>query len=326
MSEDKFIAELMKLKGLTKRDAQRLIEAGIKGLKKLGQSIPDELANATGIPVKKLTTWIILARARERKKFLETEAAVSELSQLLEIKIDDAKRLVAAGVMGINDLAEESPDLLAEDTGIEIILIKEWIKRAKAIKKLPPEERKIKKVVPTPTVSGFGKFSGALIGKKAAFKSIYSSGNIGGGFFLLLLGSAILSLYLTMTNSKILMDFYNLVPMLGSLSMTVNLLSSVQVQFYWGWFIVLITALVIGWVLLSGIVKGAKGSSFSNTAAVMGFGAVPGLFFIIVVLLKFIDNSMLFGIKAYLLPGLAAIIALWVLIVIIRGASAVPKE
>ncbi|MHA1271077.1 MAG: helix-hairpin-helix domain-containing protein [Candidatus Helarchaeota archaeon] len=322
MTDEKFIAELMKLKGLTKRDAQRLIEAGVKSLKKLGTSIPEELANNTGIPKKKLTTWIILARARERKKFLEVDSATAELSQLLEIKMEYSKRLVAAGVMSINDLAEESPELLAEDTGLEVILIREWIKRAKALKRIPPDERKVKKVAPTITVSGFGKFSGALIGSKAAFKSIYNSGNIGAGFFLLLIGSSILGLYLTLTNYDKLMSFYNMIPMLGNL--VINVYGSLQ--FYYGWFFLILGIMIIGWLFFSLIVKGVKGGSFSNTAAVIGFGSVPGVFFTIAVIAKFIDSSLLFGLKAWIVPVIAGIVSLWVFIILIRGAAAVPKE
>ena len=73
MSEEKIVTELMKIKGISKKDAQRLIAAGIKSIKQLGQSIPDELSKSTSIEKKKLTTWIILARAKERKKFLEVD-------------------------------------------------------------------------------------------------------------------------------------------------------------------------------------------------------------------------------------------------------------
>ncbi|MHA1309602.1 MAG: DUF4332 domain-containing protein [Candidatus Helarchaeota archaeon] len=322
MSEEKIVTELMKIKGISKKDAQRLIAAGIKSIKQLGQSIPDELSKSTSIEKKKLTTWIILARAKERKKFLEVDSSIAELSQLLEIKLEDARRLVSAGVMSINDLSEESPELLSEDTGIEIILIREWIKRAKALKKLPPEERKVKKTIPVTTVSGFGKFSGALVGSKATFKSVYSAGNIGSGFFLLLIGICILGLYLTLTNSKMLIDFYNIIPVIGSLVISVY----GSIQFYWGWFLVIIGVMIISWIIISGIVKGVKGGNFSNTAAVMGVGAAPGLFFIIAIGIKFIDSSYLFGIKAYLVPLIAGIIALWVFIVLIKGALAVPKQ
>ncbi|MBD3228720.1 MAG: DUF4332 domain-containing protein [Candidatus Lokiarchaeota archaeon] len=321
MSEDKAITELMKIKGINKKDAQRLFEAGIKSIKKLGQSIPDELANATGIPKKKLTTWIILSRARERKKFLEVDSATAELSQLLEIKMDDAKRLVAAGVMSINDLAEESADLLSEDTGIEPILVKEWIKKAKAIRKIPPDKRKIKKVVPTISQSGWEKFSGSLIGKKASYESVYQSGNFGAGFILLIIGSALLGLYLTITNYDLLIDFFTSVPILGDYAISITK----SLQFYWLWFIVIIGGFMIGWLLISGIVSGIKDGEFSKTAAVMGFGATPGLFFVAAIAIKFIDSKYLFGIKQYFVPILAGIVSLWVLIILIRGASSVPK-
>jgi hypothetical protein len=323
MSEEKTISELMKIKGISKKDAQRLIEAGVKSIKKLGQSIPEELASATGLPKKKLTTWIILARARERKKFLEVDSATAELSQLLEIKMDDAKRLVAAGVMSVNDLAEEAPDLLSEDTGIELILIKEWIKRAKTIKKVPPEQRKVKKVVPTTTVSGWGKFSGSLIGSRSSFQAIYNSGNIAAGFILLLIGTAILGFYLTMTNYDVLIDLYTTLPVLGTL---VYEIPGSSIQFYWAWFILIIGTFIVGWLILSAIVKGIKGGSYSNTAAVLGFGATPGIFFVLAVIVKFVDSSLLFGIKTLLVPIIAGIIAIWVFIIIIRGAYCVPRE
>ena len=322
MSEEKFITEIMKLKGISKKDARRLVEAGVKTIKKLGQSIPDELSNISGIPKKRLTTWIILARAKERKKFLEVDSATAEISQLLEIKMDDAKRLVSAGVMSINDLSEESADLLTEDTGIEIILIKEWIKRAKIIKKIPPDERKIKKVSPTITQSGWSKFSGSLVGRKSSFQSVYHAGNIGSGFIFLLIGASILGLYLTMTNYDLLIEFYSGMPILGDYVITIF----GSIQFYWVWFATMVGSVVIGWILISGIVSGIKGGSFSSTAAVLGFGSTPGLFFLLAIGTKFIDSALLFGVKAYLVPVLAAVVALWIVIILLRSASSVPKE
>ena len=74
MTEDKAITDLTKIKGLNKKAAIRLYRAGIGSIKKLGSSSPDELAKITGIAKKQLTTWIILARAQERKKFIEVDS------------------------------------------------------------------------------------------------------------------------------------------------------------------------------------------------------------------------------------------------------------
>ena len=139
LSEEKAVSKLTKIMGLNKEAATRLFRAGINSIKKLRSSNPDELSKITGIAKKQLITWIILARAQERKKFIEVDNAVAELSQLIEIRMDDAKRLVSAGVMSVEELADEPADLLSQDTGMPVELLINWIRKAREIKKLPPE-------------------------------------------------------------------------------------------------------------------------------------------------------------------------------------------
>ncbi len=329
MSEDKIINELTKIKGLNKKFAIKLYRAGINSIKKLGGTNPDELTRSTGINKKQLTTWIILARAQERKKFIEVDAAAEELSQLVEIKIDEAKRLVSAGVMSIDDLAEESSDLLSEDTGYSVDSINKWIKKAKEIKKLPPEKRKIV-IAPSEEVVTGSKLSGAFLGSSSGFNNIYNSSSFGGGFAFVLLTSIFLCLYLSMSQATI-----------GDWSITqlwdltqikiVFELSGMQITWYPIVFIGGLVIIIAVWLALGKAVSSARSLEFKGTSAVLGYAMAPGIFIGIVIAGKFLpqlhDFSMLIGgQELFLLTIMLGIFGVWAVIVFIRGLAFSPSE
>jgi len=319
------INELIKIKGLSKKQAVKLYRAGIKSIKKLGSSNPDELSRITGIAKKQLTTWIILARAQERKKFIEVDAAAEELSQLIEIKIDEAKRLVSAGVMSIEDLAEESADLLSEDTGFPSATIGVWIKKAKEVKKLPPEKRKVI-VVPSAEVSG-SKLSGAFLGSSDGFYKIYSdSSSFGQSFIFVMITSIFLWLYLSMSQATFgswsitqLWDYTTAI-----MDKMVFTFAGLQITFYPIVFIGGLLISIVVWLVFGKIIASSRKLEFKKTSAVLGFTFAPGLFIIVVVLGKFlpvISGDM----RAYILPSLLVVFSAWISLVFIRGIVFSPR-
>ncbi|MFX1296117.1 MAG: DUF4332 domain-containing protein [Promethearchaeota archaeon] len=332
MAEEIAITELTKIKGLNKKQAIKLYRAGIKSIKKLSSSNPEEISKITGIAKKQLTTWVILARAQERKKFIEVDVAAEEISQLLEIKIDDAKRLVSAGVMSIDDLAEESADLLSEDTGMAINTITNWIKKAKDIKKIPPEKRKVV-FVPTAEISFGSKMSGAFFGSSSGFTNIYNdSSSFGQSFVFMLISSIFFCLYLSMSQATLgVWSLANLWETLylnyGSMVFTIG---TMQITFYP---LVLIVGiiLVLGlWLLFAKIIASNRNLEFKGTLAVLGFAMAPGILIAIVFIGKFIPVFHIVSIEIgghtfYLLTIILLVFTLWVVIVFIRGLSFSPK-
>ena len=324
MAEDKVINELTKIKGLSKKNAVKLYRAGIRSIKNLGNSNPDELSKITGIAKKQLTTWIILARAQERKKFIEVDAAAEELSQLLEIKIDDAKKLVSAGVMSVEDLAEESPDLLSEDTGIDVPTINAWIKKAKEIKKIPPEKRKVI-IIPTTEVSFGSKLSGAFIGSSSSFNSIYKdSSSFGQSLVFVLLTGILFCLYLSMSQATI--GGFSLTSLWEMTQMSIVFeIGGMQITFYPIVFLGGVIIVILLWLVLGKIISHSRNLEFKNTSAVLGFAMAPGILLIIVVLGKFLPiiNGEL---RSYLLPTLLVIFSAWVALIFFRGLLFSPRE
>ncbi|MDD1777124.1 MAG: DUF4332 domain-containing protein [Candidatus Helarchaeota archaeon] len=330
MSEDKAISELIKIKGLNKKQALRLYKAGINSIKKLGSSNPDEISKLTGIAKKQMTTWIILARAQERKKFVEVDTAAAELSQLIEIKIEDAKRLVSSGVMSVDDLAEESSDLLSEDTGLSTETIKKWIQKAKEVKKIPLEKRK---VVVAPQMEGaYGsRLSGALFGSKSGFNSVYNSSSFGASFFLVLFSALIFFFYLSTSRATIggysLTELWDLTQIKYEFVIPwVNYeFGPMTIAFYPMVFFGGIILVLFVWLLFGKIVSSAKKLEFKNTSAVLGFAMAPGFLVSFVILGKFLPAEILSeSMRSMVLPGLLAIFTLWLVIVFIRGLAFTP--
>jgi hypothetical protein len=327
MSEDKVINELTKIKGLSKKQAVKLYRAGITSIKKLGSSNPDELSKITGIARKQLTTWVILARAQERKKFIEVDAAAEELSQLIEIRLEDAKKLVSAGVMSIEDLADESPDLLAEDTGFPASTISSWIKKSKDVKKLPPEKRKVV-VVPSAEVSFGSKLPGAFLGSGDGFYNIYnSSSSFGQSFVFVLITGIFLWLYLSMSQATLggwsITQLWEYTTLL--IDKIVFEVAGLQITFYPLVFIAGLLISIVIWFLFGKIVSSAKNLEFKNTSAVLGFAFAPGILIIVVIMAKFLP--LISGdLRLYVLPGLLIAFSAWTVIVFLRGIIFSPRS
>jgi len=334
MSEDKAINELMKIKGLNKKQAIRLYKAGINSIKKLGSSNPDELSKTSGIAKKQITTWIILARAQERKKFVEVDTAAAELSQLIEIKIEDAKRLVSSGVMSVDDLAEESPDLLSEDTGLSPEIIKKWIQKAKEVKKIPVEKRK---VVVAPRVEGGSKLAGALFGSTSGFRSIYSSSSFGRSFILVLISAIFFCFYISTSNATFgawsLTSLWDLTQIKYpiEISWVQYVFGTMKVLFYPLVFLGGILIIIVIWLIFGKVIASTRKLEFKSTSAVLGFAMTPGIFVLIPIVGKLIPTTILGeSLRVDMLPIVLGVIMLWAAIVLIRGLSftpsAVPKE
>jgi hypothetical protein len=327
MSEDKAINELIKIKGLNKKQALKLYKAGINSIKKLGSSNPDEISKATGIAKKQMTTWIILARAQERKKFVEVDTAAAELSQLIEIKIEDAKRLVSSGVMSVDDLAEESADLLSEDTGLSTETIKRWIQKAKEVKKIPLEKRKV--VVAPKEEGAYGsRLSGALFGSKSGFNSVYNSSSFGASFFLVLFSAIIFFLYLRTSRATIagwsLQSIWELTQIKYEFAISwVNFdYGFMTIAFYPVVFFGGIILVLIIWLLFGKLISSAKKLEFKNTSAVLGFAMTPGFFVLVPIVGKFLPATILSeSMRMMVLPALLVIFTLWLAIVFIRGLA-----
>jgi transposase-like protein len=334
MSEDQVINELTKIKGLTKKQAVKLYRAGIKSIKKLGSSNPDELSRITGIAKKQLTTWVILARAQERKKFIEVDAAAEELSQLVEIKMEDAKALVSAGVMSIDDLAEESADLLSEDTGINVNTISGWVKKAKEVKKIPPEKRKVV-IVPSAEISFGSKMSGAFLGSSSGFSNIYNdSSSFGQSLIFVVFTNLFLWLYLSMSQATFgtwsLTDLWSTL-YLDAVSMVFTI-GTLQITFYPMVLLVGIILTIVIWLVLGKIVSSARNLEFKNTSAVLGFAMAPGILLVVVLVGKFapvdffhVPLAVVSGIDLYLLTILLIVFGVWVALVFVRGLVYSPR-
>jgi hypothetical protein len=344
MSEDKVLSELTKIKGLNKKQAIKLFRAGVNSIKKLGSSNPDELAKLTGIAKKQMTTWIILARAQERKKFVEVDTAAAEISQLIEVKIEDAKRLVSSGVMTVDDLAEESADLLSEDTGLPAETIKKWIQKAKEVKKIPAEKRK---VVVTPKVEGGSKLGGALFGSNSGFTNIYNSSSFGKSFFLVLFSALFFLLYISTSQATFFTSLWSTniagwsfaqIKYSFEIPWVLYQFGTMKIVFYPMVFLAGMLVVVAVWLLLGKIVANTKKLEFKNTSAVLGFALTPGFFVLIVIVAKFLPATILSeSLRLTVLPILLVVFTLWVVIVFIRGlafspsgaattAVAIPKE
>ncbi len=333
MTEEKAITDLTKIKGLNKKSAIRLYRAGINSIKRLGSSNPEELSKITGIAKKQLTTWVILARAQERKKFVEVDSAAAELSQLVEIKIEDAKRLVSSGVMSIEDLAEESADLLSEDTGLSVDVIDKWIRKAKEVKKLPPERRKVV-VVPTVEATFGSKLSGGLFGSSSGLNNIYNdTSSFGQSLIFVILFAVLFSFYLSMSQADIMgWALTDLWAMAQLTLLSIEFPVGTMVITMYPLVMMLGTVLIIViWLVLGKILASARKLEFKNTSAVLGFGLAPGIFMGLVIVGKFLPAlhdiilANVSGMDLYLVSILLIIFGVWAGIMFIRGMIFSPQ-
>ncbi|MFW9830574.1 MAG: ribosomal protein L13e [Candidatus Thorarchaeota archaeon] len=126
--------DLAELKGVTKKQAEALAEAGIASIQSLSTTSPRRLARTTDLKRDRAEKLIESAKRHQREKTKATreekskEPKITELKHLPDISRDDIKQLNELGVATLEDLKNENPRDLALLTGIPEKQIKEWRK------------------------------------------------------------------------------------------------------------------------------------------------------------------------------------------------------
>ena len=317
------ILDLMRVKGINKKDAQRLYYAGIVGIKDLCNADADELASITGISKKKIIPWIIYARALEQKKLLEVDAAKIEFKQILEINDNDVMSLITAGVMGINDLANENPEPLSEDTGIPIEIIKEWIRKAKLYKKFtstnkPSKTKYTKKIRRKIKLPLKQKIKGALTFRKNALISIYHTSSPTINFLFIILISLISSLNYSITNESLLISFYNQIFITKNYIIFLNN----NLQFFWLNSIFVTIGIIFIIIIIATIFSLITKKDFIKIINITGYSLIPQIFNAFPLIIKLFINLYLnynFNLDYYLFPYCYIVISLYTLIILIKG-------
>ncbi|MFX1449761.1 MAG: helix-hairpin-helix domain-containing protein [Promethearchaeota archaeon] len=132
MEKEKLIEEFSSIKGIDNEIALKLYNAGIKSIDDLETQDPQQLAEIIGFPAKTIEQWINAASDMIKKKEVEkSEEVILTLKDFLKCSYENAKHLRNMGVFSIEDLANEDPKQLADDTEINLRYIKLWINRAK---------------------------------------------------------------------------------------------------------------------------------------------------------------------------------------------------
>jgi len=140
---EKIKDDILSIDGIDEKIAQKLKYAGIRSISDLELQDPHSLSNKIGYPVKSVSYWI--QQAIDIKKYEEvkkSEEKILKLKEILNISYQEAKLLRNVGVFSIEDLINEEPILLAEDTKISVNYIKFWIKKAKKYFATKKEEEK----------------------------------------------------------------------------------------------------------------------------------------------------------------------------------------
>ncbi|MBD3230806.1 MAG: hypothetical protein GF329_21695 [Candidatus Lokiarchaeota archaeon] len=235
-----------------------------------------------------------------------------------------AKLLVKAGIYSLDQLINTPTSNIKEMTGSSENEIIDWIYRArklkrsrqkKVVKEEKVEEKEgifVKKCeVPTPK----GGAVGIIIGKRSAFYSIYKSGSTILSILIMIIGTVLFSLSFTITNYDQLIELYESIPFIYQ---SISLTSSIS--FYWGIFIVFVSVIIGGWLLISFFISMIKDVSFQKVARTLGFCGTPALFFVIFIIVKFINSSyLLYSFKTALLPLGIFFLSIWALLIVIRA-------
>jgi hypothetical protein len=237
-----------------------------------------------------------------------------------------ARLLVNAGINSLDKLINTPTTKIKEITKISENEIIDWVYEAKKLQRTAPEiePKMAEKGKKSQELTYEGKKAGIFIGKKNAFYSIYESGSTILSFFIMLAGSILFSLSLTITNFDQLIQLYESLPFISQ-SIALEILGS-STYFYWGVFTVLMSIIIGGWIIISLLMSATKKESSKRIIRTLGFSAAPALFFAIVVILKFVDSKYLFySFKAAILPLSIIFLSFWVLIIVIRGFQSLAK-
>ena len=132
MDKENLTKEFLSVEGIDKKIALKLINAGVKSISDLKLQNPQKLSKKIGYPQKTIIKWIASANdAIKNKELVESEEIILKLKTILKIPYREAKILRNVGIFSINDLANEEPIQLSEDSGIHLYYISQWIKKAR---------------------------------------------------------------------------------------------------------------------------------------------------------------------------------------------------
>lgn len=132
MNKENLIEELVSIDGIDRKIALKLLTAGIRSISDLESQVPQKLAEKIGIQPKIVKKWVKSAiEIRKDKELVKNEELILLLKNFLNISYEDARILRNVGVFNIEDLANEDPILLSDDTEINVKSIRQWIKKAK---------------------------------------------------------------------------------------------------------------------------------------------------------------------------------------------------
>lgn len=126
--------DLAELKGVTKKLAETLSEAGVTSIRELSTTSPRRLARTTVLKRDRAEKLVESAKRYQREKAKVAreektkEPEITALKHLPEITRDDVKQLKELGVGSLEELKTENPRDLALLTGIPEKRIREWRK------------------------------------------------------------------------------------------------------------------------------------------------------------------------------------------------------
>ncbi|MHC1592210.1 MAG: helix-hairpin-helix domain-containing protein [Candidatus Helarchaeales archaeon] len=129
-SKEQIISELQQIKGVDKKIAIALYNANIRSLNQLEMVDVSKLSQVVGIDETTIRKWIKAVPDVLSKS--EIENSIQILSEFLEIPEETAEKLRNVGVFSIKQLAEEDPQLLADDVQEPVKTVLKWIKKARS--------------------------------------------------------------------------------------------------------------------------------------------------------------------------------------------------
>jgi predicted RecB family nuclease len=133
--------DLADLTGITKKQAEALVEAGIPSIRVLATTAPRRLVRITDLKRDRAEKIVESAKRhqREKAKALREEKAkepkITELKHLPDISRGDIKQLRELGIESLADLKTENARDLALITALPETRIKEWQKVIRAVEK-----------------------------------------------------------------------------------------------------------------------------------------------------------------------------------------------
>ncbi|NHI94007.1 MAG: hypothetical protein EAX96_16075 [Candidatus Lokiarchaeota archaeon] len=120
-----------KLSGLSKKEIKNLVEGGVTSVEQLADEDPKVLAKDLGEPVQKISKWI--KEAKKAVVEMKYESAIAELKKIKDISRSNAKIMAALGIINLEILADEKPEDLSKDMGVNESITRSWIDEAQKI-------------------------------------------------------------------------------------------------------------------------------------------------------------------------------------------------